>query len=500
MHDPKKSNRPKTGITSVGAYIPRLRLSREAIAEANAWANPGLRQRGKGVRAICSHDEDSLTMAVAAARAARTLSSEFAPTGLQFASTTLPFADRQNASIIADALSLPESLSTTDVTGSLRCATTALITSLNSADDRLIVAADKRKTRPASSLEMTIGDAAAAIETGSNELLAVFLASHSLSIDLTDHYREAHSEFDYQLEDRWVRDEGHLKIIPRAINHLLQELSFDASEINHFIVAGPDHKTATLIADRCGIPADAVSNNLALECGHTGCPHPFLMLIHALESAQAGEKLLVIGFGQGCDALLFEATELVDRLHATKPVQTLLDGGVVDSNYQRYLSFNHLVELDWGMRAERDNRTAQSAFFRHRKAMTGFIGGRCEFCGTAQFPSSSICVNPDCRRPGLQADEPFSDKQATVKSYTEDWLAHSYNPPFKYGNVRFEGGGVVMMEFADFSAEELVVGAPVSMQFRIKDEDSRRGFKRYFWKAAPIAGPHNTIGGSPKNG
>ena len=44
------------GITSYGAYIPLWRLSRGAIAKG-----------GRGEKPICNFDEDSITMAVAAA-------------------------------------------------------------------------------------------------------------------------------------------------------------------------------------------------------------------------------------------------------------------------------------------------------------------------------------------------------------------------------------------------------------------------------------------------
>ena len=44
------------GITSYGAYVPLYRLSREAIARG-----------GRGEKAICNFDEDSITMAAAAA-------------------------------------------------------------------------------------------------------------------------------------------------------------------------------------------------------------------------------------------------------------------------------------------------------------------------------------------------------------------------------------------------------------------------------------------------
>ena len=41
------------GITSYGAYVPLFRLDRQAIG-------------GRGEKSICSFDEDSITMAVAA--------------------------------------------------------------------------------------------------------------------------------------------------------------------------------------------------------------------------------------------------------------------------------------------------------------------------------------------------------------------------------------------------------------------------------------------------
>ena len=56
------------GIHEFGGYVPLQRLERETIANANAWFNPTLRGLGKGERSICNWDEDSVTMAVEAAR------------------------------------------------------------------------------------------------------------------------------------------------------------------------------------------------------------------------------------------------------------------------------------------------------------------------------------------------------------------------------------------------------------------------------------------------
>jgi uncharacterized OB-fold protein len=85
----------------------------------------------------------------------------------------------------------------------------------------------------------------------------------------------------------------------------------------------------------------------------------------------------------------------------------------------------------------------------------------------------------------MLVDEPFQHKVGRVRSFTEDWLAISANPPLMYGNVGFDDGGVVMMEFTDFEPGRLGVATPVRSVFRIKDRDPKRLFHRYFWKAAP---------------
>ena len=56
------------GIVAYGAYVPRLRLNRQAVYDANKWFAAGLRGLAKGERSMANWDEDSVTMAVEASR------------------------------------------------------------------------------------------------------------------------------------------------------------------------------------------------------------------------------------------------------------------------------------------------------------------------------------------------------------------------------------------------------------------------------------------------
>ncbi|MCY1313704.1 hypothetical protein D9M70_642520 [compost metagenome] len=73
-------------------------------------------------------------------------------------------------------------------------------------------------------------------------------------------------------------------------------------------------------------------------------------------------------------------------------------------------------------------------------------------------------------------------------SYTADRLAYTPSPPACYGMVQFEGGGRLMMDFTDMDEDELAVGLALRMSFRIKANDTARGYTRYFWKAT-VADP-----------
>src|SRR5210317_1215869 len=100
------------GITSYGAYISRLRLNRMSIFQSMGWFAPAIMMVAQGERSMCNWDEDSITMAVAAARDCLTGTDKQKLDGLYMASTTMPFADRQNAGVVATALNLKENMIT----------------------------------------------------------------------------------------------------------------------------------------------------------------------------------------------------------------------------------------------------------------------------------------------------------------------------------------------------------------------------------------------------
>lgn len=481
----------QAGILSYGAYIPRRRLARQLVADANGWFNPALRaQAGAGERAVCNWDEDAVTMAVDAARDCLGNLERGTVRRIHLASTSFPFDDRLNAGIVAEALRLGPELSALDVGCSQRAATSGLLAALAASQDgaTLFATAERRRARAASALEMSSGDGAAALLLGTGPVIARLVASHSRTTDFVDHYRGQGVPFDYPWEERWIRDEGHLKITGDALAALFTASGVDPQSVDHFCVPFGQTSLASLLARRSRIPGNAIRDNLQATCGEVGAAHPLVMLVDALAVAKPGERIVVLGFGQGCDALLFEVTPSIRDLPSRIGVAGHLRRRTTESVYTRHLAFNNLITMERGMRSELDKQTPLSALYRKRSMILGLVGGRCERCGTRQFPRTNVCVAPTCRARHSQAEAPFADTPGVVRSLTADLLTYCPDPPAICGLVQFEGGGRLIMDFTDCAEHECGVGTRMRMVFRIKEHDTTRGFVRYFWKATPAAG------------
>lgn len=481
------------GILAYGGYIPRGRLQRAVIAKAHTWFNSGLGGLGKGERSMANWDEDSVTMAVEAARDCLAGQDASAIGAVYMASTTFPFLDRQNAGIVAEALNLNQSIQTLDIASSQRAASSALLTALQTASSApvLVAAGEKRRTRAASPLEFTSGDGAAALLVGEGNVVAKYLGGTTESVDFVDHFRGEGDAFDYAWEERWIRDENFMKIVPGAIVNAMQAAGVKAGDISKFCFPAAMPRVAGALAKKLEISADAVADNLQANCGETGSAHSLVMLVNALESAAPGDKILTVGVGQGCDAMVFEVTPAIETMRDRVGISGYLARRREETNYHRFLAFNDLINMERGIRAETDKNTGLSTLYRNKEMTQRFVGGKCTECGTLQFPRTDTCVNPDCGAVGTQVAEPFSNKTARLNSYTADRLTYTPDPPTYFGMVQFDEGGRLMSDFTDIDpGATLEVGMPMKMVFRVKDYDQKRGFRRYFWKATP-ANPDN---------
>ncbi len=333
---------------------------------------------------------------------------------------------------------------------------------------------------------MIFGDAAAAFVVGSEDVIAEFKGSYSVTYDFGDHYRGEFAKFDRKWEDRWIRDLGYAKFIPAVMNGLMAKYGLKMGDFAKVVYDCHYAAERNRLNRILGITPQQEQSNYQGEIGQSGAAQSLVMLAGALENAKPGDKLLVVSFGSGCDALWFEVTEKISNKKAYSSMTGALANRADLDPYEKYLVWRDILPADMGLRSEEDLWTRWSALWRKRREVLGLWGSRCTKCSTPQYPAQRICVNPACGAVDQMEDYLFSDKRGKIVSYTGDMLAASFNPPAIYGAVEFDGGGKYYFDFTDCVLEELATGRAVTFSFRRKFLDKRREISGYFWKAIPV--------------
>lgn len=479
------------GITSYGAYVPLYRLDRMVIFNAIGWAAPAAPQPGE--KAVANYDEDSLSMAVNAAIDCLNGFDRERVDGLYLATTTAPYKERHSSGIIAAALDLRSDIRTADFTDSLRAGTIALNAAIDavkagSAKSIMLAAADCRLGAGAGYAEQTFGDGAAAFLFGDEGVIASLEGSYTISADLVDVWRADGDVFIRSWEDRFIRDEGYMKFIPEAASKLLAKCNLSPTDFAKVAFYGPDVRTHGRIARRLGFAPEQVQDPLLTTIGNTGVASSLMMLVAALEDAKPGDKLLIISYGNGSDALYFQVTEEIEKARDRRGIKRNLASKRPLLSYEKYGRFRDLLSLEAGGAWGAARAISMSALWREHRGVLALVGSKCKRCGTPQYPSQRVCANPECKAIDEMEPYRFSDKLARLFTYTGDNLAFSPDPPAVYGMVEFDGGGRARFDVTDCVLEELKVDMPVEMSFRRLNRNVAQGVCNHWWKVMPPRG------------
>jgi len=480
------------GIISYGGYIPRYRIDRKLIYKAMGWLNPATFMPGE--KAVANFDEDSLSMAVEAGLDCLTGLERSDVDGVYFATTTAPYSERLNAEVIATALDCRSDLRAADFTDTTRAGTSALLAALDavkagSSKKVLVSAADIRVGKAGSAQEEIFGDGAAAFLLGENDGIAKFIGASSVSYDFVDHWRAKEDRFDRQWEDRFIRDVGYTSFIIESLAGLAKKFSIQPNQVAKVVYPCLYPADFPKIAKALGLSPGQIVEPLLNQVGYTGTADPLMHLVKALEEAKPGDKIAVVSFGAGSDALLFEVTGEIDKIrNSRRGIRKNLAARRELTSYEKMVSFRDILPTEKGIRGEMMAFTALSELWRSRRQVLGLVGSKCLACGTPQFPAQRVCVKPDCGAIDQMEVYRFADKKGHVFNYTGDNLAASPNPPAIYGTINFEGGGRFWFDFTDIDLDKVKMDMPMEMSFRRKYVDDKFGVHGYFWKAVPVLG------------
>ena len=436
---------------------------------------------------MANFDEDSVSMAVAAAIDCLNGREREEIDGLLFATTTPPYAEKQCASIIATALDLRRDIFTADITDVLRAGTTALKSALDSvaagsAKNVLMVASDNRQGPPKSEAERNSGDGAVAFIISEDAVIAEQAGSYTITENMMDTWRSAGDQFVRSWEDRFAIEEGLERIMGEAVSGFLEKEGVSVKDVAKLALYSPDARRHGQLARHLGFQPEQVQDPLFGRMGNTGAAFPLMLLAGALEDESPDQLLLTVAYGDGSDVLGFRTTSKIGERGQGLGVSGFLDSGQVLDSYETYAKWRNVWLTDSSSRRPDPQSPSVTALWRESDQNIKFHGGVCNQCGYVQYPPQQVCV--ECQSRDDSTPIRLSDKLGTVFTYSLDYLAGTVDTPLAVVVVDYEPGGRVLCMMTDREVGEVQIGMPVQMSFRKLRVVN--GIHNYYWKAVPL--------------
>ncbi len=308
----------EVGIVGYGAYIPSYRLPTAEVARV--WQDDG---GGAPIeeKAVSGLDEDTATMAIEAARNALARA-QVDPSEIRavwVGSESHPYAVKPTSTIVAQALGAVPHVLAADWEFACKAGTEAVQAAMalvgsGMADYALSIGADAAQARPGDELEYTAGAGAAAYLIGLAERsMAVIEASTSYVTDTPDFFRRPGQPYP-QHTGRFTGEPAYFHHTESAARHLLEVLGAEPNDFDHAVFHQPNVKFPQRAAERLGFADDQIQLGLLADrIGNAYAGSSLLGLTAVLDSAQPGQRILLVSFGSGAgsDAFSLLVTDLI---------------------------------------------------------------------------------------------------------------------------------------------------------------------------------------------
>jgi hydroxymethylglutaryl-CoA synthase len=315
-----------TGIAAAGAYTPRYRITAAEFRESFGSFDAG----GVEEKAVPAADEDSVTMAVAAARDALAA----APVdrddlvGLALGSTTPPVDEGEVGARVAEILGLGRDVETSTHTQSTRAGVRAVVDAARMDGPALAVAADAPRGDPDDALGHAAGAGAVAFVVADDGPATIADSAHYTQEFAGTRFRERGAEAVDAYDATAYERDAYTSVVAGAVDGL--------DTVGDVLApTAPDGKLPYR-ATR-GLDADLTVSQVAHELGDTGAVSPLFGLCAAWQDGES--SVTVVGYGDGASA---------DAVTITGTVPVDWDRETVEITYAEYARKRGLVVTGGG--------------------------------------------------------------------------------------------------------------------------------------------------------
>jgi hydroxymethylglutaryl-CoA synthase len=298
------------GIVGYGAYVPRYRLSGAEIARV--WR--GLGDDGPvASKAVPGQDEDTVTMAIEAARnaLARAAVDPAEIGAVWVGSESHPYAVKPSSTIVAEAIGATPHVLAGDWQFACKAGTEALQAAIGlvgsgMARYALAIGMDAAQGKPGDALEFTAAAGGAAILVGpAAESMAVLEGSLSYVTDTPDFWRRPGRHYP-EHAGRFTGQPAYFAHTLAAAGELLAELKLTATDFAHAVFHQPNVRFPQQAGRELGFDRQQLATGLlSPEMGNAYAGSSLLGLTAVLDLAEPDQRVLQVSFGSGAGSDAF---------------------------------------------------------------------------------------------------------------------------------------------------------------------------------------------------
>ncbi|MFZ2969621.1 MAG: hydroxymethylglutaryl-CoA synthase [Minisyncoccia bacterium] len=344
------------GIVSYGAYIPRYRIKIEEIAKV--WGKEaesiieGLMVYEKSVPDM---DEDTITMAVEAARSAIKRAKIDAQDigAIYVGSESPPYAVKPSATIVAEAIGAgPKDLTAADFEFACKAGTASMQACMGLVGSRMIklglaIGSDVSQGAPGDALENTAAAGAVAYIIGRDNLAAKIEGTYSFTTDTPDFWRREGMPYP-EHGGRFTGEPGYFKHVTSAATGLLQKLGTKPADYKYAVFHQPNGKFPSKVAKTLGFSVEQIKPGLVVSrLGNTYSASAMMGLAATLDVAKPGDRIFVTAFGSGAgsDAFSIVAKDRIDEIRNCAPCVEELLADPIYIDYATYARHKGKIKL-----------------------------------------------------------------------------------------------------------------------------------------------------------
>ncbi len=341
-------NLKSVGIIGFGGYLPQYRLKVDEIAQAHQKDGQKISlSLGVLEKAVANFDEDTITMAVEAAKIALSRA-QISPQkiGAVFVgSESHPYAVKPSSTVVAEALGISPEYLSADLEFACKAGIAAIqivagFLESHLIDYGLVIGSDKAQSKKNDPLEYTAASGAAAFILGrqKKEFLATLEGFTSYTTDTPDFWRRSGQDYPSHA-GRFTGEVAYFRHVLASTKNFLKKFKRKINQYHHVILHSPNKKFPQRVAQQLGITKKQLKTGLIVD--QIGNPYSAtcpLSLCRVLEKALPKQQILLTSYGSGAgsDTLSFQTTSLLTQKRNGPKIDDFLKSKE-EINYLEYL-------------------------------------------------------------------------------------------------------------------------------------------------------------------